>query len=96
MTRRRPASAGDMGNSGADPGFLKGGGVQARIQDFSQAPPPLGHCPRDVIHVPRGGGHLRSTSKKGGGPTLGPMLKSLHRGPAGPPGSATVMIEYTF
>ena len=26
--------------SGADPGFLKGGGVQARIQDFSQAPPP--------------------------------------------------------
>ena len=26
-----------------------GGGVQARIQDFSQAPPPLGHCPRDVI-----------------------------------------------
>ena len=37
----------------------------------------------------RGGGvHLRSTSKKGeggprGGPTLGPMLKSLHRGPKG-------------
>ena len=25
---------------GADPGFLKGGGVQARIQDFSQAPSP--------------------------------------------------------
>ena len=86
--------------SGADPGFLKGGGVQARIQDFSQAPP-LGHCPRDVIHIPRGGRgnypchththpgsatgvHLRSTSKKrGGGPTLGPMLKSLHRGPKG-------------
>ena len=35
--------------AGADPGFLKGGGVQARIQDFSQAHPPLGHCPRDVI-----------------------------------------------
>ena len=35
--------------SGADPGFLKGGDVQAWIQDFSQAPPPLGHCPRDVI-----------------------------------------------
>ena len=61
---------------------------------------PLGHCPCDVIHIPRGGGvitpvththpgsatgvHLRSTSKKrGGGPTLGPMLKSLHRGPKG-------------
>ena len=59
---------------------------------------PLGHCPRDVIHIPRGGWsplshthpgsatgvHLRSTSKeKGGGPTLGPMLKSLHRGPKG-------------
>ena len=29
------------------------------------------------------GVHLRSTSKKGGGPTLGPMLKSLHRGPKG-------------
>ena len=34
----------------------------------------------------RGGGvHLRSTSKKkggrGGGPILGPMLKSLHSGP---------------
>ena len=41
--------------AGADPGFLKGGGV-----------------------------HLRFTSKKkegpGGGPTLGPMLKSLQRG----------------
>ena len=50
-----------------------------------------------------GGVHLRSTSKKGGGskrggPTLGPMLKRLHRGPKGgggpgplppPPGSAT-------
>ena len=52
------------------------------------------------------GVHLRSTSKKkggGGGPrgglTLGPMLKSLHRGPKGgagppaPPGSAT---EYIY
>ena len=30
--------------------FCKGGGgVQAQIQDFSQAPPPPGHCPRDVI-----------------------------------------------
>ena len=41
----------------ADPGFLKGGGVQ-----------------------------IRSTSKKGGpdgGPILGPMLKSLHRGTKG-------------
>ena len=26
-----------------------GGGVQAQIQDFSQAPPPLGHCPCGVI-----------------------------------------------
>ena len=41
-----------------------------------------------------GGVHLRSTSKKkgrgpGGGPTLGPMLKSLHsgqKGGSGPPG----------
>ena len=41
--------------------------------------------------------HLRSTSKKGGCPTLGPMLKCLHRGPKGgggpdpldPPGSAS-------
>ena len=41
-----------------------------------------------------GGGHLRSTSKRKGGPrggpTLGPMLKRLHRGPkwggeSGPP-----------
>ena len=72
----------------------------------SQGPPPLGHCPRDVIHIPHThpgsatGIHLRSTSKTGGGgPTLGPMLKSLHRGPKGgrgvsrvsgvPPGSAT-------
>ena len=129
--------------------FWKGGGVQARIQDFSQAPPldivrvtssalrkfekhphawtftstPLGHCPRDVIHIPRGGGRgdhpchthtldpplgsiLGLQAKKGGGPTLGPMLKSLHRGPKGgggvrtpwtpppPPGSATVYIEH--
>ena len=33
--------------TGADPGFLKGGGVQARIQDFSQAPPP----PLDIVPV---------------------------------------------
>ena len=46
---------------GADPGFLKGGGgpSQARIQDFLKGgedihkpAPPLGHCPRDVIHPP--------------------------------------------
>ena len=29
--------------------FWKGGGVQAQIQDFSQAPPPLGHWTCDVI-----------------------------------------------
>ena len=33
----------------------------------------------------KGGAHLKSTSKikggPGGGPTLGPMLKRLHRGP---------------
>ena len=41
-------------------------------------------------------------AKKGGGPTLGPMLKSLHRGPKGgvrtpwtpPPGSATAYRPY--
>ena len=33
--------------AGADPGFLKGGGVRARIQDFSQAPPP----PLDIVRV---------------------------------------------
>ena len=99
------------------------GGVQARIQDFSQAPPPLdivrvtssdlrkfekhptlghsqapppslldihkhppplGHCPRDVIRPQK----IWKTPPlldihKRGGPTLGPMLKSLHRGPKG-------------
>ena len=39
----------------------------------------------DPGFLKRGGGvHLRSTSKKGGpggGPIVGPMLKSLHRGP---------------
>ena len=101
--------------SGADPGFLKGEGPGTDTGFFTSTPPPLGHCPRDVIHIPRGGGvitpvththpgsatgvHLRSTSRKGGGPTLGPMLKSLHRGPKGgvrtpwtpPPGSATAI-----
>ena len=46
-----------IAHTGADPGFLKGGGVQ-----------------------------IRSTSKKGGadgGPILGPMLTSLHRGTKG-------------
>ena len=60
------------------------GGVQARIQDFSQAPPPL-----DIVRVTSS--DLRKFEKhphswtftKGGGPTLGPMLKSLHRGPKG-------------
>ena len=53
---------------GADPGFLKGGGGSISGADIgfpeggggglrhSQAPPPLGHCPCDVIHIPRGGG----------------------------------------
>ena len=43
--------------------------IQGRIQDLSKE---------------AGGVHLRSTSKKGGpggGPILGPMLKSLHSGP---------------
>ena len=38
----------------------------------------------DPGFLKRGRVHLRSTSKKGGhrrGPTLGPMLKSLYRGP---------------
>ena len=62
--------------------------VQGRIQDFWKG----------------GGSILGLQAKKGGGgprggPTLGPMLKSLHRGPKGgvrtprtpppPPGSAT-------
>ena len=65
--------------SGADPGFLKGGGVHLDLG----------------LQAKKGGGGPR------GGPTLGPMLKSLHRGPKGggggpdpldppPPGSATV------
>ena len=53
------------------------------------SPPPLGHCPCDVIHIPRGGG----------GPTLGPMLKSLHCGPkggggSGPPGPPPPRIRH--
>ena len=136
--------------SGADPGFLKGGGGPGADTRFFTTTTPLGHCPRDVIrpqkiekdprswtftstppwtlsawrhppsenwkgpplldihkHTPLG--HcpcdvihrirhciLGLQAKKGGGPTLGPMLKSLHRGPKGgvrtpppPPGSAT-------
>ena len=50
----------------------------------SQTPPPLGHCPRDVIRPQK----IWKTPPlldihKRGGPTLGPMLKSLHRGPKG-------------
>ena len=47
--------------------------------------PPLGHCPRDVSSALRKiEKHPHSwTFTKGGGPTLGPMLKSLHRGPKG-------------
>ena len=58
------------GIAGADPGFLKGGGVQIRS-----------------IQAKEGGAD--------GGPILGPMLKSLHRGTKGgggpdpPLGSAT-------
>ena len=53
----------------------------------------------------RGGVHLRSTSKKKGGggprggPTLGPMLKSLHRGPRGGGGGPDPLppwIRYCF
>ena len=40
--------------------------IQARIQDFLKGgggeAPPLGHCPCDVIHIPRGGGD-RSRSR---------------------------------
>ena len=105
--------------------FWKGGGVQAQIQDFSQAPPPpwtlsawrhppseklkttptLGHSqapPLDIARVTsstfQGGGRvitpvthtldpplgsILGLQAKKGGPTLGPMLKSLHRGPKG-------------
>ena len=34
--------------SGADPGFLKGGGPGTDTRFFTSTPP-LGHCPRDVI-----------------------------------------------
>ena len=74
--------------AGADPGFLKGGGggVQARIQDFSQAPP------LDIVRVTSSTGSATASwvykqKKRGGGPTLGPMLKNLHRGPKGGGGS---------
>ena len=65
----------------------------------SQAPPPpLGHCPRDVIHIPRGAGlsplshthpgsatgvHLRSTSKKRGGSNFGSNVKKPTSWPKG-------------
>ena len=141
------ATAKLVGSRGGSRIFERGG-PGAETGFFTSTPPPLGHCPRDIIrpqknwktpplldshkhtHTPldiarvtsstfQGGAgwsplshthpgsatgvHLRSTSKKGGGgprggPTLGPMLKSLHRGPKGggvrtpwtpPPGSAT-------
>ena len=78
--------------------FWKGGGVQARIQDFS--PPPL----LDIVCVTSSAirkieKHPHSwTFTKGGVQLWGPMLKSLHCGPKGgggvrtpwtPPGSAT-------
>ena len=34
-------------HTGADPGFLKGGGPGADTGFFTSTP--LGHCPRDVI-----------------------------------------------
>ena len=37
----------DGWNTGADTGFPEGGG------GHSQAAPPLGHCPRDVIRPPK-------------------------------------------
>ena len=50
--------------SGADPGFLKGGGggsisgadtgfPEGGGEDIHKRTPPLGHCPRDVIHPPK-------------------------------------------
>ena len=54
--------------------FLKGGGGSRH----SQAPPPLGHCPRDVIHK-----YLKSLLKK-------KMVVKSRGGarPPPPPGSA--------
>ena len=67
--------------------FERGEGAGADTGFFTSTPPPL-----DIVRVTSSGVHLRSTSKKGG-PTLGPMLKNLHRGPKGggsrPPGSTT-------
>ena len=50
--RREPGRAPGQHNSwapGADTGFpAKGGG-----KTFTSTPPPLGHCPRDVIRPPK-------------------------------------------
>ena len=37
----------DGWNTGADTGFPEGEG--AGVKTFTSAPPPLGHCPREVI-----------------------------------------------
>ena len=39
----------DGWNTGADTGFPEGGGGE----DIHKHPPPLGHCPRDVICPPK-------------------------------------------
>ena len=57
--------------------------------------PAQGTSGADPGFFKKGGGILGLQAKKGGGASLGPMLKSLHRGPKGgsgppaPPGSAT-------
>ena len=63
--------------------ILRGSG---RRQLTIRAPHPKSRGGPRIFERGGGGVHLRSTSKKGGargGPTLGPMLKSLHRGPKG-------------
>ena len=60
--------------------FERGGGPsQARIQDFLKgggktftSTPPLGHCPCDVIHIPRGG---TAYKQKRGGSNFEPNVK---------------------
>ena len=84
-------------DSGADPGFLKGGGPGTDTRFFTSTPP------LDIVRVTSP--DLRKFEKhphrkfekhphswtftKGGGPTLGPMLKPTSwpkRGGSGPPG----------
>ena len=95
MLPRLPTSVSIMAiisiGTGADPGFLKGGGPGADTGFFTSTPP----LALDIVRVTSSDlrkfekHHHSWTFTKGGGPTLGPMLKSLHRGPKGGGGVRT-------